>query len=79
MFELDTWLGENNKIRVTSKDDHYVTINKKDIRHLNISLEYVGPIAAPVEKSTQIAKIVVAKKDKIIKSVPLYAAEDLKK
>ena len=24
-------------------------------------------------------KIVVAKKDKIIKSVPLYAAEDLKK
>ena len=79
MFELDTWLGENNKIRVTSKDDHYVTINKKDIRHLNISLEYVGPIAAPVEKGTQIAKIVVAKKDKIIKSVPLYAAEDLKK
>ena len=45
---------ENNKIRVTSKDDHYVTINKKDIRHLNISLEYVGPIAAPVEKGTQI-------------------------
>ena len=79
MFELDTWLGENNKIRATSKDDHYVTINKKDIRHLNISLEYVGPIAAPVEKGTQIAKIVVAKKDKIIKSVPLYAAEDLKK
>ena len=79
MFELDTWLGENDKIKVTSKDDHYVTINKKDIRHLTISLDYAGPIAAPVEKGAQIAKITVLKKDEIIKTVPLYAAEDLKK
>ena len=35
MFELDTWLGEKNKIKVASKDDYYVTINKKDISHLN--------------------------------------------
>ena len=79
MFELDTWLGESNKLKVTSKDDHYVTINKKDIRHLTISLDYAGPIAAPVEKGTQVAKITVSKKDEIINTVPLYAAEDLKK
>ncbi len=79
MFEIDTWLGEKKKIRATSKDDHYVTINKKDIRHLTISLEYAGPIAAPIEKDAQIAKIIVSKKDVIIKSVPLYAAEELKK
>jgi D-alanyl-D-alanine carboxypeptidase (penicillin-binding protein 5/6) len=79
IFELDTWLGEKNKINVTSKDDFYVTINKKDIRHLNISLEYDGPVAAPVRKGTKIANIVVSKKDEVIKSVPLYAEEDLKK
>ena len=79
MFELDTWLGEKNKIKVSSKDDHYVTINKKDISHLTISLEYNGPIKAPVEKGKQVANIIVSKKDEIIKSVPLYAAEDVKK
>jgi serine-type D-Ala-D-Ala carboxypeptidase (penicillin-binding protein 5/6) len=79
MFELDAWLGEKNKIKVSSKDNNYITINKKDINHLKISLEYVGPIKAPVEKGKQVANIVVFKKDEIIKSVPLYAAEDLKK
>ena len=44
-----------------------------------VSLEYDGPIAAPVDKGTPIAKIVVSKKDKVIKSIPLYAAENLKK
>ena len=79
MFELDTWLGEKNKIKVTSKEDYYVTINKKDISHLTITLEYDGPIKAPVKKGKQIANIVVSKKDEIIKSVPLYASDDLKK
>jgi len=79
MFELDTWLGEKNKIKVLSKDNFYVTINKKNINHLKISLEYDGPIKAPVKKGKQVANIIVSKKDEIIKSVPLYAAEDLKK
>ena len=78
-FELDTWLGEKNKIKVLSKDNFYVTINKKNINHLKISLEYDGPIKAPVKKGKQVANIIVSKKDEIIKSVPLYAAEDLKK
>ena len=79
MFELETWLGEKNKIKVSSKDDYYVTINKKDISHLTISLEYDGPIKAPIKKGKQVANIIVSKKDEVIKSVPLYAAEDLKK
>ena len=79
MFEVETWLGEKNKINATSKSDYFVTINKKDINHLKISLEYNGPIAAPIKKGNQIANIIVSKKDEIIKSVPLYATEDLKK
>ena len=79
IFELDTWLGVKNKIRATSKNDYYVTINKKDISHLSISIEYDGPINAPIDRGTKIADIIVSKKDKVIKSVPLYAAEDLKK
>jgi len=79
IFEIDTWLGEKNKIKATSKEDYYVTINKKDIGHLTISLDYTGPIKAPVNKGSKVANIVVSKKDEIIKSLPLYASEDLKK
>ena len=79
IFEIDTWLGEKDKIKATSKDDYYVTINKKDIGHLTISLDYTGPVKAPVNKGTKVANIIVSKKDEIIKSLPLYASEDLKK
>ena len=79
LFELDTWLGEKNKIKASSKEDFYVTINKKDISNLTIALEYNGPIAAPVRKGKEIANIIISKKGELIKSVPLYAAEDLKK
>ena len=78
-FELTTWLGTKDKIKVSTNEDYYVTINKKDIGHLTVSLEYNGPISAPVKKGEQIANIVVSKKDEIIKKLPLYAAEDLKK
>jgi D-alanyl-D-alanine carboxypeptidase (penicillin-binding protein 5/6) len=79
LFEIDTWLGKKNKIMATSKEDYYITINKKDIRHLKVSLEYNGPISAPIDKDTQIANIIISKKDEIIKSLPLYAAEEIKK
>ena len=78
-FELDTWLAKNSKIKATTKEDYYVTINKKDISHLTVYLDYNGPISAPVQKGEQIAEIIVSKKDQIIKKLPLYAAEDLKK
>ena len=79
LYELDTWLGKKNKIKATTKENYYVTINKKDIRHLFVSLEYDGPIEAPIDEGAKIANIVVSNKDKVIKKLPLYAAEDLKK
>ena len=79
IYELDTWLGASDKIKAMPKEDFYLTIDKKDIRHLTISLDYEGPILAPVIKGTQIATMTIKKKDVIIKSLPLYAKEDLKK
>ena len=79
IFELDTWLGRKNKINAVTKDDYYITINKKDIRHLKVILNYEGPIVAPVQKDQKVAELLIIKKDKKIKTLPLYAAEDLKK
>ena len=79
IFEIDTWLGVKPKIKATTKEDFYVTINKKDIRYLIVSLDYKGPIQAPIYKGTEVAKIIVTQKDNVIKEIPLFAAEDVKK
>ena len=79
IFELDTWLAKKDKISVSSKEEFYITVNKKDITHLKVSLQYNGPIVAPVQKGEKIAKLVISRKDEIIKTLPLYASEDLKK
>ena len=78
-FEIDTWLGKKNKIKASSKEDYYITINKKDIRHLSVSLNYSGPVKAPINQGEKIAELVIKKKDEVIKTLPLYASEDLKK
>ena len=79
LFELDTWLGRSKKIQAKTKEDYYITINKKDIRNLKVALKYSGPIVAPVQKDEKIAQLDILIKDELIKSLPLYAAEDLKK
>ena len=79
IFEIDTWLGKKNKINATSKEDYYITINKKDIRHLTVTLNYSGPINAPIQKGEKVADLVVKKKDEIIKTLPLYSSENVKK
>ena len=78
-FELDTWLGKKDKIKVKSKEDFYLTLNKKDIRHLNVVLEYDGPIKAPIKMNEEVASLIISKKDEVIKKLPLYASEDVQK
>jgi D-alanyl-D-alanine carboxypeptidase (penicillin-binding protein 5/6) len=79
IFELDTWLGVKNKVKATTKEDFYVTINKKDIRYLSVSLDYTGPIQAPIDKGAEVAKIIVTQKDNVLKEISLYAAEEIRK
>ena len=78
-FELETWLGKKNNIKATTKEDYYFTINKKNIRYLTVTLKYDGPIRAPIKKGEKVADLIVSNKDEIIKTLPLYSAEDLDK
>ena len=78
-FDLETWLGKETKVKAVTKEDYYLTINKKEMRHLKITLEYDGPLTAPIKEGQQIAKLVVTNKDKIIKTLPLYASKNIQK
>ena len=79
VFELDTWLGKKNKIKAVTKEDFFLTINKKDIRNLKVAIQYDGPVVAPVSKNQEIGKLLIKNKDEVIKTLSLYASEDLKK
>jgi D-alanyl-D-alanine carboxypeptidase (penicillin-binding protein 5/6) len=79
LFDIKTWLGNTEKVSGYTKEDFYVTIDKKNIRSFNAFIEYTGPIKAPIKKGTEIALINVYQKDKLLKSVPVFAAEKVKK
>ena len=57
-FELDTWLGKDNKIKAVTKEDYYITLNKKDLEILkSIWSTYDGPIEAPIQKDQKLLNL----------------------
>ena len=78
-FDIDIWLGKNSKIKAFTKDDYYITLDKKDVRNLKVYLEYEGPIEAPIQKDQKIASLIVFNQDDIVKTLPLYASEKITK
>ena len=78
-FKIKTWLGKNEHLEAVTKEDIYVTVGKKDARKFKVILEYEGPIKAPVNKDQQVAKLNIFIKDDLIKTVPLYSVNEVKK
>jgi len=79
IFEIETWLGKEKNVKASTKEDFYVTINKKDLKGFDVFLEYTGPLKAPIQKNEEVALIKIYNKKELLKSVPLYASEKLKK
>jgi len=78
-FELETWLGIKDKIKGITKEDYYLTLDKKDTRHLKVFLDYEGPIKSPIKKDQKIANLIVLNKEVVVKTLPIYASEDVGK
>ena len=78
-FEIETWLGKEKTTKGYTKEDVYVTINKKDLKGFDVFLEYTGPIISPIKKDQKIALIKIYNKRELVKSVPVYAFEKVKK
>ncbi len=79
VFEIETWLSKKKKIKAVTKEDYYLTVKKKDIRNIKVSLEYKGPIKAPVQEGEKIANLIIKNKDQVVDTLELYAGESIKK
>ncbi len=77
-FKFDVWLGKKNNVDGYVKEDLYITIKKNELKDLKISLNYNGPIKAPISKDQEIGNLVVEIGDDK-KTIPVYSSEKVKK
>ena len=78
-FKFKTWLGKKDFVNGIVKEDMYVTISKKEIKGLKVTINYNGPIMAPIEKDQEIGTLIVKIGDEEIRSLPIYSNEKIKK
>ena len=78
-IELDVWLGKKDKVKSYIKEDIYKTIPKARKKYLKVSLNYDGPIEAPIKKNDKIGKYKIFYKDNLIDEHNIYALENVEK
>ena len=77
--EVEIWLGQKNSVGVYSKNDIYKTIKKARKNRLKVSVNYKGPIEAPIKKDQVIAKLKLVYDDELIDEFDLHSIEEVKK
>ena len=77
--EVEIWLGQKNSVGVYSKNDIYKTIKKARKNRLKVSVNYKGPIEAPIKKDQVIAKLKLVYDDELIGEYDLHSIEEVEK
>jgi len=75
----EVWLGKKDSVSVYTKEDIYKTIPRRKKKFLKVSINYNGPIKAPIRKDDIIGKLIVNYKNKLIGEYDLLAFEGVKK
>ena len=77
--DIDVWLGKKDTVKAYTKKDIYKTIPKAKKRLLKVSLNYNGPIQAPIKKDDILGKLKLTYNGDLIEEHDLLAYEDVKK
>ena len=78
-FEFKTWLGQKDKVKGKTKEDVFITLNKKDVRNFKVLIKYDGPLKAPIRENDQIGEIIIKTNNEQDKIIPVFASEEIKK
>jgi serine-type D-Ala-D-Ala carboxypeptidase (penicillin-binding protein 5/6) len=76
---IDVWLGKKNNVGVYVKEDVYKTIPKARKKFLKVTINYNGPIQAPINKDDTLGKLKVSYKGELIDEYDLLAFQDVKR
>ena len=80
---LDVWLGKKKTISVYINQDIYRTLLKSESlnkkKYLKVTINYTGPVKAPIKKDDILGKLQISYKDLPIDEYDLFAFEDVRK
>ncbi len=77
--ELDVWQGTKKIVKSYIAEDVYKTIPKAKKKYLKVSVDYQGPLKAPILKNDIIGKVKISYKDEQIGEYDLLAFENVKR
>ena len=77
--ELDVWQGKQKKVKAYISSDIYKTIPKAKKKYLKVTVNYEGPLEAPIEKNDIIGKMKITYKDEVVGNYDLFASESVQK
>ena len=77
--KVEVWQGKKPFVNTYIKENVYKTVPKARKKFLKISINYNGPIQAPIKKNDILGKLKVRYKDEIINEYDLLAFEDVKR
>ena len=76
---LDVWLGKKKNVGVYVKTDIYKITPRARKKFLKVSLNYTGPIQAPIKKDDILGKLKISYKGELLEEYDLLAYEDVKR
>ena len=77
--KIDVWLGKQEQIDVYVKNDIYKTIPKARKRLLKVSLNYNGPVQAPIKKDDVLGALKIVYDGELIDEYEILAFNNVKK
>tara|TARA_B100002051_G_scaffold275702_1_gene320622 strand:+ start:110 stop:1261 length:1152 start_codon:yes stop_codon:yes gene_type:complete len=77
--KIEVWLGKENTVDVYVKQDIYQTIKKAQKKRLKISINYTGPIEAPIKKDQVVGKLKVVYDENLIGEYDLLTSNEVKR
>ena len=77
--KIDVWLGKREQVSVYVKNDIYKTIPKARKRLLKVSLNYNGPVQAPIKKDDVLGMLKVVYDGELLDEYEILAFDDVKK
>ena len=81
--DLEVWLGKKKNINVYINQDIYKTLLKSESlnkkKYLKVTVNYVGPLKAPIKKGDIVGKLKINYKGEHIEEFDLFAFEEVKK
>src|SRR5690606_37391138 len=75
----EVWLGEAATVPLVLEEDLAVTLDRQARRDMKVSVQYEGPVAAPIRKGQRIATLVVTAPDSEPVERPLLAGADVER